>query len=29
MLEKSAKLCFLSASLSAPVRREPRILISE
>jgi organic hydroperoxide reductase OsmC/OhrA len=29
MLEKSGKLCFLSASLSAPVRLEPRILISE
>jgi organic hydroperoxide reductase OsmC/OhrA len=29
MLEKSAKLCFLSTSLSAPVRLEPRIFISE
>ncbi len=29
VLERSAKLCFLSASLSAPVRLEPRILISE
>jgi organic hydroperoxide reductase OsmC/OhrA len=29
VLERSAKLCFLSASLSAPVRLEPRILVSE
>jgi organic hydroperoxide reductase OsmC/OhrA len=29
VLERSAKLCFLSASLSAPVRVEPRILVSE
>ncbi|HVB80690.1 MAG TPA: OsmC family protein [Candidatus Binataceae bacterium] len=29
VLEKSAKLCFVSASLSAPVRLEPRVLISE
>ena len=29
VLERSAKLCFVSASLSAPVRLEPRILVSE
>ncbi len=29
VLEKSAKACFLSASLSAFVRLEPRILVSE
>ena len=29
VMEKSAKLCFLSASLSAPVRLEHRVLISE
>jgi organic hydroperoxide reductase OsmC/OhrA len=29
VLERSAKLCFLSASLSAAVRLEPRILVSE
>jgi organic hydroperoxide reductase OsmC/OhrA len=29
VLEKSTKLCFLSASLAAPVRLEPRVLISE
>ena len=29
VLERSAKLCFLSASLAAAVRLEPRILVSE
>ncbi|HVA41017.1 MAG TPA: OsmC family protein [Candidatus Binataceae bacterium] len=29
VLEKSARFCFLSASLSAPVRLEPRILASD
>jgi organic hydroperoxide reductase OsmC/OhrA len=29
VLERSAKLCFLSASLAASVRLEPRILVSE
>lgn len=29
VLERSAKLCFVSAWLSAPVRLEPRILVSE
>jgi organic hydroperoxide reductase OsmC/OhrA len=29
VLERSAKHCFLSASLSAPVRLEPRILVAE
>ena len=29
VLEKSAKLCFVSASLSAPVRLEPRVLVCE
>jgi organic hydroperoxide reductase OsmC/OhrA len=29
VLEKSAKLCFVSASLSAPVRLEPRVLIAD
>jgi len=29
VLRKSAKVCFVSASLSTPVRVEPRILVSE
>jgi len=29
ILEKSAKLCFLSASLSAQVLLEPRVLVSD